>query len=91
MWRRNGDQRQPLARPRGKRAKRQALVDAAAVAVAAHLFDELRHPQLLWVLLYRVVNPPITLTQLFDGNGAERQWMGIDEIDRGNGAGGDRR
>jgi monofunctional biosynthetic peptidoglycan transglycosylase len=36
----------------------------------------------LWVLLYRVVNPPITLTQLFDGNGAERQWMGIDEIDR---------
>jgi monofunctional biosynthetic peptidoglycan transglycosylase len=36
----------------------------------------------LWVLLYRVVNPPITLTQLFDSSGAERQWMGIDEIDR---------
>jgi monofunctional biosynthetic peptidoglycan transglycosylase len=36
----------------------------------------------LWVLLYGVVNPPITLTQLFDGNGAQRQWMSIDEIDR---------
>jgi monofunctional biosynthetic peptidoglycan transglycosylase len=36
----------------------------------------------LWVLLYRVVNPPITLTQLFDGNGAQRQWMGIEKIDR---------
>jgi monofunctional biosynthetic peptidoglycan transglycosylase len=36
----------------------------------------------LWVLLYRVVNPPITLTQLFDGNGAQRQWMSIDQIDR---------
>jgi monofunctional biosynthetic peptidoglycan transglycosylase len=36
----------------------------------------------LWVLLYRVVNPPITLTQLFDGNGAQRQWMSIEEIDR---------
>ncbi len=23
----------------------------------------------LWVLLYRFVAPPITLTQLFDGNG----------------------
>jgi monofunctional biosynthetic peptidoglycan transglycosylase len=36
----------------------------------------------LWVLLYRVVNPPITFTQLFDTSGAERQWMGIDDIDR---------
>ncbi len=36
----------------------------------------------LWVLLYRVANPPITLTQLFDSSGAERQWMGIEEIDR---------
>lgn len=36
----------------------------------------------LWVLLYRVANPPITLTQLFDGNGAQRQWMSIDKIDR---------
>jgi monofunctional biosynthetic peptidoglycan transglycosylase len=36
----------------------------------------------LWVLAYRFVNPPVTLTQLFDANGAARQWMGIGEIDR---------
>jgi len=37
---------------------------------------------LLWVILYRFVAPPITLTQLFDGNGNTRQWMSIDRIDR---------
>ena len=39
----------------------------------------------LWVLLYRFVNPPITFTQLGDliaGNGARREWMAIEEIDR---------
>ena len=36
----------------------------------------------LWVLLYKFVNPPVTLTMLFDSNGASRQWMSIDEIDR---------
>ncbi|MGZ8311850.1 MAG: monofunctional biosynthetic peptidoglycan transglycosylase, partial [Allosphingosinicella sp.] len=39
----------------------------------------------LWVLLYRVVNPPITFTQMGDmigGNGARREWMAIEEIDR---------
>ncbi len=39
----------------------------------------------LWVLLYRVVNPPVTLTMMGDvlsGNGARRDWMAIDEIDR---------
>jgi monofunctional glycosyltransferase len=39
----------------------------------------------LWVLLYRFVNPPITFTQLGDaigGNGVTRQWMSIDRIDR---------
>jgi monofunctional biosynthetic peptidoglycan transglycosylase len=37
---------------------------------------------LLWVLAYRFVNPPVTLTQLFDSNGAAREWMSIDRIDR---------
>ena len=40
---------------------------------------------LLWVLLYRFVNPPLTLTQLGDmigGNGARRDWMAIERIDR---------
>ena len=39
----------------------------------------------LWVLLYRFVNPPITLTQMGDvlsGNGARRDWMAIERIDR---------
>ncbi len=38
-----------------------------------------------WVALYRFVNPPITATMLGDvlsGRGAEREWMGLDEIDR---------
>jgi monofunctional biosynthetic peptidoglycan transglycosylase len=39
----------------------------------------------LWVLLYRFVNPPITFTQLgdlIDGNGATRSWRPVREIDR---------
>ena len=36
----------------------------------------------LWVILYRFANPPITLTQLFDGNGATREWVPIERIDR---------
>ena len=40
---------------------------------------------ILWVLAYRVVNPPITFTMLgdvFAGRGATRDWMPIGEIDR---------
>ena len=40
---------------------------------------------LLWVLAYRFVPPPITVTMLGDlvaGNGLKRDWMSIDEIDR---------
>jgi monofunctional biosynthetic peptidoglycan transglycosylase len=39
----------------------------------------------LWVLAYRFVNPPTTVTMLgdiFAGRGATRDWMPIDEIDR---------
>ncbi len=36
----------------------------------------------LWVMLYRFVAPPLTLTQLFDGNGATREWLPIERIDR---------
>jgi monofunctional glycosyltransferase len=39
----------------------------------------------LWVLAYRVVNPPITATMIGDvvgGSGATRDWMSIKEIDR---------
>jgi monofunctional biosynthetic peptidoglycan transglycosylase len=40
---------------------------------------------LLWVLLYRVVNPPITFTMLGDrlsGRHVARDWMSLDRIDR---------
>lgn len=39
----------------------------------------------LWVFAYRFVNPPITFTMLGDvlaGNGARREWMSLDRIDR---------
>ncbi|MGZ8361800.1 MAG: transglycosylase domain-containing protein, partial [Allosphingosinicella sp.] len=40
---------------------------------------------ILWVLLYRFVNPPITFTQMGDligGNGVTSAWRPIGEIDR---------
>ena len=40
---------------------------------------------LLWVLAYRLVNPPITFTMIGDslaGNGARRAWISIERIDR---------
>jgi len=40
---------------------------------------------ILWVLLYRFVPPPITLTQLgdvFAGRGLHRDWMSLDRMDR---------
>jgi monofunctional biosynthetic peptidoglycan transglycosylase len=39
----------------------------------------------LWVLAYRFINPPITVTMLGDilaGRGAAHEWMGIDKMDR---------
>jgi monofunctional biosynthetic peptidoglycan transglycosylase len=39
----------------------------------------------LWVLIYRFVDPPVTFTQIGDmigGNGARRQWLAIERIDR---------
>lgn len=39
----------------------------------------------LWVLAYRFINPPTTLTMLGDvaaGRGAQREWMGLDQMDR---------
>jgi monofunctional biosynthetic peptidoglycan transglycosylase len=40
---------------------------------------------ILWVLAYRFINPPITVTMLGDilaGRGAERAWMPIGQMDR---------
>jgi len=41
---------------------------------------------ILWVLAYRFINPPITVTMIGDelaGRGATREWMPISQIDRG--------
>jgi monofunctional biosynthetic peptidoglycan transglycosylase len=49
------------------------------LAIAFILFS------ILWVLAYRFINPPITLTMagdLLSGRGAAREWMAITEIDR---------
>ena len=38
-----------------------------------------------WVGLYRFINPPVTVTMVGDivaGRGADRQWMGLDRMDR---------
>jgi monofunctional glycosyltransferase len=40
---------------------------------------------ILWVLLYRFVNPPVTLTMIGDrlsGRNVARDWMSLDRIDR---------
>ena len=40
---------------------------------------------ILWVLIYRVVNPPITFTMIgdrFEGHSITQDWMPIDRIDR---------
>jgi len=40
---------------------------------------------ILWVLAYRFINPPVTLTMLGDmvaGRGAQRDWMPVGQIDR---------
>jgi monofunctional biosynthetic peptidoglycan transglycosylase len=40
---------------------------------------------ILWVLAYRFINPPITLTMIGDliaGRGAQREWMPVGRIDR---------
>ena len=36
----------------------------------------------LWVLLYAVVPPPVTITMLTDGNGITKDWEGLSRIDR---------
>lgn len=37
---------------------------------------------ILWVLLYAVVPPPVTITMLTDGNGITKDWTSLSHIDR---------
>lgn len=37
---------------------------------------------ILWVLIYAVVPPPVTLTMVLDGNGITKDWTSLSDIDR---------
>jgi monofunctional biosynthetic peptidoglycan transglycosylase len=70
----------PRARPRRRRSWLRRIFGWIVKAVLIFLVGSL-----LWVLLYRFVNPPVTFTQLGDrlaGNGARQDWMAIERIDR---------
>jgi monofunctional biosynthetic peptidoglycan transglycosylase len=67
-----------------QRAPRRGFV-ARIVGFVVKLVVGLVIVSVLWVLAYRFINPPTTLTMLGDvaaGRGAERQWMGLDRMDR---------
>src|SRR5829696_5709561 len=68
------------SRPRARRSWPRRILGWIVKTVLVFLVGSL-----LWVLLYRFVNPPITFTQLGDrlaGNGARQDWMAIERIDR---------
>ena len=72
--------------PKYKRQRRsQRGVIGRVVAFLVKLVLALVLLSVLWVLAYRFVNPPITVTMLGDvaaGRGAEREWMGLGTMDR---------
>ena len=70
--------------PQYKR-RRQRSLPRRILALIAKLVLIFVLGSVLWVLAYRFINPPITVTMLgdiFAGRGATRDWMSIDEIDR---------
>jgi monofunctional biosynthetic peptidoglycan transglycosylase len=72
--------------PRYKRQRgRQRGFVGRLIAFLVKLTLALILLSLLWVLAYRFINPPTTLTMLGDvaaGRGAHREWMGLDRTDR---------
>src|SRR3982751_1540208 len=71
--------------PRYKRRRKGGSVIRRIVGWVVKLMLALLIMSLLWVLAYRFVNPPITITMLGDvlaGRGAQKEWMAIDTIDR---------
>jgi len=71
--------------PRYKRKRRSGSLIGRIVGWIVKLILAFLIISVLWVLIYRFVNPPITMTMLRDvfvGRGATRDWMPINEIDR---------
>jgi monofunctional biosynthetic peptidoglycan transglycosylase len=70
--------------PRYKRKRRGSLI-GRIIGWIVKLILAFLIISVLWVLAYRFVNPPITITMLgdiFAGRGATRDWMPIGQIDR---------
>jgi monofunctional glycosyltransferase len=70
--------------PRYKRRRKGSLI-GRVVGWIVKLILAFVIISILWVLAYRFVNPPITITMLGDvvaGRGATRDWMPIGQIDR---------
>ena len=63
--------------PRSRRSRVRRILKWLGLALLGFILFSA-----LWVILYRFVAPPITLTQLFDSNGATREWVPIERIDR---------
>jgi len=74
----------PPARGRGAK-RRKRLLGRRLLLLPFKILFWFVLVSVLWVLAYRFVNPPITVTQIADiaaGNGAQGQWMSIGRIDR---------
>jgi monofunctional biosynthetic peptidoglycan transglycosylase len=70
--------------PKYKRRRKGSLVGRIAGWIVKIILAFLII-SVLWVLAYRFVNPPITITMIGDlvaGRGATRDWMPISQIDR---------
>ena len=78
--------KQPASIPKYKRQRqRQRGFVGRLVGFLVKLVFGLILLSVLWVLAYRFINPPITATMLSDvaaGRGAQREWMGLDVMDR---------
>ncbi len=73
------------ALPKYKRRRPQRSLGGRIVRFFVKLLLVLVVGSVLWVLAYRFVNPPITATMIGDvtaGRGAEREWMGLEAMDR---------
>ena len=71
--------------PRYKRKRRSGSLIGRIVGWIVKLILAFLIVSVLWVLAYRFVNPPITMTMMgdmFAGRGATRDWMPLGEIDR---------
>ena len=76
-------------RPKSKiptyKRKRERGLAARSMLFLVKLVVGLIVLSILWVLAYRFINPPVTATMIGDmaaGRGADKEWMGLDEMDR---------